>query len=98
MRRAALAAEFALAQWLVRGVDRRDEAMVAEAEAMLRELEAGIRAAEEAERAAAEAKQAAGGDDEAETGVLPVVPPAGASTAAAQDGPDVPRTHGSHPA
>ena len=59
MRRAALAAEFALAQWLVRGVDRRDEAMVAEAEEMLHELEAGIHAAEEAELAAAEAERAA---------------------------------------
>ncbi len=133
MRRAALAAEFALAQWLVRGVDRHDDAMVAEAEEMLGELEDGIRAAEEAERAAAEAHRAAeeahraaeearraaeaeraaaqaaaqpvaqpiscGGHpagtvsavDEAETGVLPVVPPA-----RDQDVP--PRTGGSHPA
>ncbi|MDO5634969.1 MAG: phosphotransferase [Micrococcus sp.] len=47
MRRAALAAEFALAQWLVRGVDRHDEFMVEEAEQMLAELESGVRAAEE---------------------------------------------------
>jgi macrolide phosphotransferase len=38
MRRAALAAEFALAQWLVRGVANEDEDMAAEAEAMLLEL------------------------------------------------------------
>jgi len=43
MRRAALAAEFALAQWLVRGLAAEDAEMVAEAEEMLRELEADIR-------------------------------------------------------
>ncbi|EMY33530.1 macrolide 2'-phosphotransferase, partial [Arthrobacter crystallopoietes BAB-32] len=43
MRRAALAAEFALAQWLVRGIAAEDAEMVAEAEEMLRELEADIR-------------------------------------------------------
>jgi len=43
MRRAALAAEFALAQWLVRGVAADDPDMIAEAEEMLRELEADIR-------------------------------------------------------
>lgn len=43
MRRAALAAEFALAQWLVRGLAAGDESMVAEAQEMLGELEADIR-------------------------------------------------------
>ncbi|GLB66952.1 phosphotransferase [Arthrobacter mangrovi] len=43
MRRAALAAEFALAQWLVRGVAADDPEMIAEAEDMLKELEADIR-------------------------------------------------------
>lgn len=43
MRRAALAAEFALAQWLVRGLAAGDEAMVAEAHEMLAELESDIR-------------------------------------------------------
>lgn len=43
MRRAALAAEFALAQWLVRGVAADDPDMIAEAEEMLKELEADIR-------------------------------------------------------
>ncbi len=63
MRRAALLAEFALAQWLARGLDRHDAAMVAEAEAMLAELAADVRAAEEAqerqdrEQAAADAAE-----------------------------------------
>src|SRR4051794_14308053 len=43
MRRAALAAEFALAQWLVRGLAAGDEAMVSEAQDMLAELESDIR-------------------------------------------------------
>lgn len=43
MRRAALAAEFALAQWLVRGLAANDEAMAAEAQEMLAELESDIR-------------------------------------------------------
>ena len=42
MRRAALAAEFALAQWLVRGVAHDDEDMAAEAEAMLLELRGDV--------------------------------------------------------
>ncbi len=42
MRRAALSAEFALAQWLVKGVAAGDRQMVADAEAMLRTLEADI--------------------------------------------------------
>jgi hypothetical protein len=37
-----LAAEFALAQWLVRGIAADDEEMAAEAEAMLQELEADV--------------------------------------------------------
>ncbi|MBN6865403.1 phosphotransferase, partial [Micrococcus luteus] len=55
MRRAALLAEFALAQWLTRGLDRHDEGMVAEAEAMLAELEGDVRAAQEAAARQAEA-------------------------------------------
>ncbi|MFC7402000.1 phosphotransferase [Citricoccus sp. GCM10030269] len=39
LRRAVLAAEFALAQWLVRGISSDDEEMAAEAEAMLHELQ-----------------------------------------------------------
>ncbi|MFC0247960.1 phosphotransferase [Citricoccus parietis] len=42
LRRAVLAAEFALAQWLVRGIAADDEEMAAEAEAMLQELEADV--------------------------------------------------------
>ncbi|WP_298713801.1 macrolide 2'-phosphotransferase [uncultured Micrococcus sp.] len=43
MRRASLLAEFALAQWLVRGVDRHDADMIAEAEDMLAELADAVR-------------------------------------------------------
>ena len=42
LRRAALSAEFALAQWLVRGVAAGDPAMIAEAEDMLHTLEQDI--------------------------------------------------------
>ncbi|MCY0903499.1 macrolide 2'-phosphotransferase [Arthrobacter sp. H14-L1] len=42
LRRAALSAEFALAQWLVKGVAANDQRMVAEAEDMLRTLENDI--------------------------------------------------------
>ena len=44
LRRAALSAEFALAQWLVKGVAAGNAAMVAEAEDMLRSLEQDIAA------------------------------------------------------
>ncbi|GAA1413575.1 hypothetical protein AUR04nite_32580 [Glutamicibacter uratoxydans] len=42
MRRAALAAEFALAQWLVKSIDTKDSERIAEAEAMLKELDQNI--------------------------------------------------------
>jgi macrolide phosphotransferase len=42
MRRAALAAEFALAQWLVRGLAADDQTMVDEAVEMLTELESDV--------------------------------------------------------
>ena len=42
MRRAALAAEFALAQWLVKSLDSKDYERIAEAEEMLRELDQNI--------------------------------------------------------
>jgi aminoglycoside phosphotransferase (APT) family kinase protein len=42
MRRAALAAEFALAQWLVRGLSANDQTMVDEAVEMLNELESDV--------------------------------------------------------
>ncbi|NJC22977.1 aminoglycoside phosphotransferase (APT) family kinase protein [Arthrobacter pigmenti] len=47
LRRAALAAEFALAQWMVRGLALDDHTMVAEAEDMMHSLSADL-AAEEA--------------------------------------------------
>ncbi|WP_081744993.1 macrolide 2'-phosphotransferase [Arthrobacter sp. H14] len=42
LRRAALSAEFALAQWLVRGISTGDDDIVAEAEEMLAALESDI--------------------------------------------------------
>nr|WP_231715420.1 macrolide 2'-phosphotransferase [Arthrobacter gengyunqii] len=51
IRRAALSAEFALAQWLVRGVAAENPGMVAEAEEMLATLEADILEQEAAEKA-----------------------------------------------
>ncbi|WP_404285828.1 phosphotransferase [Glutamicibacter arilaitensis] len=42
MRRAALAAEFALAQWLVKSLDSKDTERIADAEEMLRELDTNI--------------------------------------------------------
>ena len=61
----ALLAEFALAQWLTRGLDRHDEGMVAEAEAMLAELECDVRAAQEAAARLAEADAAADAAEDA---------------------------------
>lgn len=53
LRRAALAAEFALAQWMVRGLALDDEGMISEAEEMMRSLSADL-AAEETSSAAPE--------------------------------------------
>jgi aminoglycoside phosphotransferase (APT) family kinase protein len=53
-RRAALAAEFALAQWLVRGVALDDARMVAEADGMLATLRADVETIEHEQREAAE--------------------------------------------
>lgn len=68
MRRAALLAEFALAQWLVRGVDRHDEQMTAEAEAMLAELAGAVQAAAPASAAPVEQgdEEPDGGADDAD--------------------------------
>ncbi len=53
-RRAALAAEFALAQWLVRGVTLGDGSMISEAEEMLAALEADVESLEREQHEAAE--------------------------------------------
>ncbi len=53
-RRAALAAEFALAQWLVRGVALEDAGMIREAEGMLATLEADVEFIEREQHEAAE--------------------------------------------
>ena len=46
LRRASLLAEFAIGQWLLRGVERHDADMVADAEGLLAELADAVRAAE----------------------------------------------------
>lgn len=56
-RRAALAAEFALAQWMVRGVALEDPVMVHEAEEMLASLAADVESIEREQREAAERAQ-----------------------------------------
>ncbi|WP_104117280.1 phosphotransferase [Arthrobacter sp. B1805] len=53
-RRAALAAEFALAQWLVRGVALADASMIHEAEGMLATLAADVESIEQEQHEAAE--------------------------------------------
>ncbi len=73
MRRAALAAEFALAQWLVRGVAMDNAEMIAEAEDMMATLDRDLQAeeasaaaylaAQEANRAAADQYPTGGTDD-----------------------------------
>lgn len=58
-RRAALAAEFALAQWLVRGVALDDGAMIHEAEGMLATLAADVESIEREQHEAAQRAQRA---------------------------------------
>ncbi|WP_425481882.1 phosphotransferase [Arthrobacter yangruifuii] len=58
IRRAALSAEFALAQWLVRGVAAENSVMVDEAVEMLGTLEEDVRAQEASDRRADEARAA----------------------------------------
>ncbi|MFP5316292.1 MAG: phosphotransferase [Actinomycetes bacterium] len=62
LRRAALAAEFALAQWMVRGLALGDEGMVAEAEEMMRSLSADLAAEEAASAQAAHDADVDSGD------------------------------------
>ena len=58
IRRAALSAEFALAQWLVRGVAAENDAMVEEAVEMLRTLEEDVRGQEASDRRAGQVRAA----------------------------------------
>ncbi|MFI5084510.1 MAG: macrolide 2'-phosphotransferase [Actinomycetales bacterium] len=94
MRRAALSAEFALAQWLVKGVAAANTRMVAEAEEMLRTLEHDIAAyggqpisteppSAPADAAAGSAASAPESGTPATTGTAQSQPAAGASDAAA---------------
>lgn len=87
MRRAALLAEFALAQWLTRGLDRHDAGMVAEAEAMLAELEGDVRAAQEAAARQAEADAAADAAEDARDAAEDAREAAAARTADPETGP-----------
>jgi aminoglycoside phosphotransferase (APT) family kinase protein len=57
-RRAALAAEFALAQWMVRGLAMEDPQMIAEAQDMMASLESDVKALDQA--SAAQWRQAPG--------------------------------------
>ena len=63
LRRAALAAEFALAQWMVRGLALGDDGMVDEAEEMMRSLAADLAAEEAALAAEEETGDAASGGE-----------------------------------
>ncbi|WP_313771083.1 phosphotransferase [Arthrobacter zhaoxinii] len=85
IRRAALSAEFALAQWLVRGVAAENSTMVDEAVEMLGTLEEDVRAQEasdrrdsEARAADARAEAAAGAQAEAAARAAATVRPAAA--------------------
>ncbi len=73
LRRAALSAEFALAQWLVRGIAANNSEMISEAEEMLSILTADIL---EQEAAAEEEAQriAAAPHDEMDTSAIDIVP------------------------
>ncbi len=78
IRRAALSAEFALAQWLVRGLAAQNAVMIAEAEEMLSTLEADI-----LEQAAALAAEAESAPQEYESaGISASNPPSAGKTAA----------------
>lgn len=63
LRRASLAAEFALAQWMVRGLALDDKTMVAEAEEMMASLSADLAAEEAASTDTASAGDASGSGD-----------------------------------
>lgn len=66
LRRAALSAEFALAQYLMKGLAKNDAAVIGEAETMLADLASDIRASEAAARELEEAEEAAAEADAAE--------------------------------
>ncbi len=74
IRRAALSAEFALAQWLVRGVAAENSTMVDEAVEMLGTLEADVLAQEAADKRTGQARQAAAAARAAKVVVTPIEP------------------------
>lgn len=69
LRRAALAAEFALAQWMVRGLAMDNHQMIGEAAEMMSTLDSDIRAQEEAEARAE--MEAAAAEYEPDPGIDP---------------------------
>lgn len=89
LRRAALSAEFALAQWLVKGFAADSARMVSDAEGMLATLKADIDAhgGQPISTEPAAENSSAAGPDAAATGSIPVVGPA----PAANPGPEAAR-------
>ena len=80
IRRAALSAEFALAQWLVRGVAAENATMVDEAVEMLRTLEEDVRAQEAADKRSGQTRTAAAARS-SKVAVTPIEPPAAPAAA-----------------
>ncbi|WP_231713052.1 phosphotransferase [Arthrobacter sp. zg-Y769] len=80
IRRAALSAEFALAQWLVRGVAAENSTMVDEAVEMLGTLEEDVRAQEASDRRADQSRAAEARAEAAEAAAAAVRPAAGKVT------------------
>lgn len=85
LRRASLAAEFALAQWMVRGIALGDDSMMDEAEEMMRSLSADL-AAEEA--LARDEADAYGHDDDGDTVAFPDPEDSNASEQGSSDDDD----------
>ena len=90
IRRAALSAEFALAQWLVRGIAAENRSMVEEAEEMLATLEADILDQEAADAAEAEVEAAAAESRVSLSAVPAAAPNLSTGATAAVPGPAAP--------
>lgn len=99
LRRAALAAEFALAQYLVKALALGDAGAAADGEDMLRQLAADIEEQEAADRAEAEAEASAArptafspaAEPDAITSAVPLTPPAVAPSEPVVPSSDEPR-------
>ncbi|MCC3300058.1 phosphotransferase [Arthrobacter sp. zg-Y895] len=88
IRRAALSAEFALAQWLVRGVAAENSTMVDEAVEMLGTLEEDVLAQEASDRRDSQARAADARAAEAEAAAAAAVRPAAAKVTVVPIAPD----------